>query len=77
MTRGIAWSAAVTTVGTMSLLMLAASTAADPEASAAAVATLQLALLGLAAIFRKVAASRWGTLDWSACRADKETRLAA
>jgi hypothetical protein len=77
MTRGIGWSAAVTTVGTMALLVLAASSAADPESSALSVATLELVLLGLASVFRKVAADRWASLDWGVSRADTEARLAA
>jgi hypothetical protein len=77
MTRGVGWRAAVTTVGTMTLLMTTASRAADPAASAFTVAALEMALLGLAVVFRRVAASRWTSLDWSLCRADTEARPAA
>lgn len=75
MTRDIqAWDATFA-IGSMLTLMAVALGIADPKIGVVAIFAGEFLLAGLALVFRRMARSRWESLDWALCRAEAATAV--
>jgi hypothetical protein len=74
MTRGLGWLEAALGILTMGMLMATAFWLVGATPDAVTAIEFELALAGLALLYRGMARARWKALDWMVCRRDPAER---